>query len=133
MTALGHFVLLRHDGVPEPHYDLMIEEGEALATWSMEAPPGAAGGAPSACRKIKDHRKDYLAYEGPVAGDRGEVRACDRGTARWLSTAEARRVVELRGGAVRGIFVLERAGTSASWEMRREEAVAAPDPEASET
>jgi hypothetical protein len=29
---------------------------------------------------LPDHRLDYLTYEGPISGDRGEVRRWDEGT-----------------------------------------------------
>ena len=67
------YVVLRHDGVADPHYDLMFETspGSSLATWrSGEWPPRP--GTPLI--HLNDHRAAYLSYEGKVSGDRGFVR-----------------------------------------------------------
>jgi hypothetical protein len=72
------YVILRHDGVPAPHFDLMFETspGSALATWRSNTwPPG-----PGPVQKLADHRRDYLAYEGPVSHGRGYVRRVEAGT-----------------------------------------------------
>lgn len=59
------------------HYDLMLEDGEVLVTFQLDAPPGPHG--PARGRRSFDHRPVYLDYEGPISGDRGEVRIWDRG------------------------------------------------------
>ena len=72
------YVILRHEGVPEPHYDLMFEtsEGSALATWRAKAwPPGA-----EPVEKLPDHRREYLTYQGPVSNGRGQVKRVHAGT-----------------------------------------------------
>jgi hypothetical protein len=67
------YAVLHHTGVATPHYDLMFETaaGSPLATWRSAVWPIAA---PTPVERLDDHRSDYLAYEGPVSGDRGEVR-----------------------------------------------------------
>ena len=67
------FVILRHEGVPQPHYDLMFESGAggALATWRSDIWPIDR---PTAITRLADHRRAYLDYEGPVSNDRGHVR-----------------------------------------------------------
>src|SRR5689334_9325701 len=72
------YVILRHEGVPEPHFDLMFEtsEGSALATWRSRAwPPGT-----EAVERLPDHRREYLTYEGPVSDGRGHVKRIQVGT-----------------------------------------------------
>ena len=72
------YVILRHEGVPDPHYDLMFEtsEGSALATWRSRAwPPGA-----ELLERLPEHRREYLAYEGPVSNSRGYVKQVQVGT-----------------------------------------------------
>jgi len=66
-------VLLRHtlpDG--SSHLDWMIEidPGARLVTFRLAA---AMGDGPFEAERIGDHRRDYLDYQGPVPGGRGEV------------------------------------------------------------
>jgi len=53
------------------HWDLMLENGDTLETWAFDAPPTPE----STCHatKLPTHRLEYLTYEGPVSGNRGEV------------------------------------------------------------
>lgn len=73
-----HYVVLRHEGVAEPHYDLMFETaaGSALATWRSAVWPIKDE---ARLVKVADHRREYLTYEGPVSGDRGHVRRVEAG------------------------------------------------------
>ncbi len=78
MTAL-RYVILHHEGIAEPHYDLMFETapGSDLATWRANEWPIHHG---SALTRLADHRRAYLDYEGPVSGDRGTVKRISAGT-----------------------------------------------------
>jgi hypothetical protein len=73
------YVVLRHTGFGEPHYDLMFESapGSLLMTWRAADWPPAAG---DVLTRIGDHRRDYLDYEGPVSNDRGQVHRVQSGT-----------------------------------------------------
>lgn len=66
------FAVLRHTGVPQEHFDLLIETSpdRPLATWKcMHWPlPQTSINA-----RQPDHRRIYLDYEGMVPGGRGEV------------------------------------------------------------
>ncbi len=66
------FVVLHHSAVDPPHYDLMLETepGSDLATWRFEHWPIDQ---PAAIVRLRNHRRLYLDYEGPIAGDRGAV------------------------------------------------------------
>ena len=69
----ARYVVLHHTGMGEAHFDLMIElvAGQRLATWRVGRwPPGKS----DTFTPIGDHRREYLDYEGPVSGGRGEVR-----------------------------------------------------------
>lgn len=73
------FVVQEHTVAPgDVHWDLMVEgdaEGGPLVTVQLAAPPtGAVSG-----RRIADHRRLYLEYEGPVSNERGTVAIWDRG------------------------------------------------------
>lgn len=85
----------------DSHWDLMLEHPLGLFTLRLMSLPvqGLNAGmkphlesAPLNCdlwepqesveltaTRLPDHRKKYLDYEGPVSGDRGQVRAVSRG------------------------------------------------------
>ena len=80
--AQRRFVVLLH-ALPtgESHFDLMIEDGDALATWRVDSDPALVStDRPVMCTRIDDHRPVYLDYEGPVSRNRGDVRRHDSGT-----------------------------------------------------
>src|SRR5262249_45116639 len=100
---MPRFVLLDHDH-PEPHLDLMLEVGEVLWTWRLQAPPGEGGPGPAV--RIFDHRPFYLDHEGPVSGGRGTVTRRDGGECVWLEQAPGRLAVRLAGSRLRGRLTL---------------------------
>jgi hypothetical protein len=67
------YVVLQHNGVAEPHFDLMCEirPGSMLKTWRLPCWPVERAAIATA---VDDHRRDYLTLEGPVSGDRGSVK-----------------------------------------------------------
>ncbi len=74
------FVIQFHTGFRRDHYDLMIENGSALATFELdrradEIPAGASINV----TRLADHRREYLEYEGEISGGRGRVKIADRG------------------------------------------------------
>lgn len=74
---MGRFVVLEHDSPRGRHWDLMLENGQVLATWALAEPPDA--GHAIAAQPLPDHRPAYLDYEGPISGNRGHVTRWDRG------------------------------------------------------
>jgi hypothetical protein len=115
------FVILAHSGHGALHYDLMLEEGAALATWQLAAAPEEwLAGTALAARKLPDHRREYLTHEGPVSKGRGRVERIDSGTFEIARAGEGLWDVRLSGAAVRGRFELRRVGPEAdAWELRR--------------
>ena len=93
------FVVLRHQpgaaGRRELHWDLMLEAGGQLRTWALDREPAAD--TIIAATRLADHRSDYLDYEGPISGGRGEVRRFDHGTYQLLSETSDQLVVRLEG------------------------------------
>jgi hypothetical protein len=78
-VLLRHFEIPPEAGLGSDHYDWMIEPWEGsptlmtfrlhnridlpyLETWTIVG------------ERLADHRRDYLTYEGPVSGGRGQVR-----------------------------------------------------------
>ena len=93
------YVVLRHEGVAEPHFDFMVETspGSRLATWRLPAWPPTAD-AP--LLRLGNHRTSYLTYEGPVSGDRGVVRRVASGTCQVSGTDSGQWIVRFDGGDV---------------------------------
>jgi hypothetical protein len=79
------YVVLRHEGIDDPHFDLMLEmaPGGPLATWRAPHWPPSYG---DYFVRLPDHRNSYLEYEGPVSGNRGHVARCAAGTCEALLT-----------------------------------------------
>ena len=122
MTAMSRkFVIHLHSGYGAEHYDLMLQQGAALATWQLSGCPGGLSvGSSTPARKIHDHRLAYLDYEGPVSRDRGSVARWDRGDCEVLEQDEARRRVRFHGERLRGLFELTRDDPrSDQWTLRR--------------
>jgi hypothetical protein len=74
---MPRFVLLEHrwEGI---HWDFMLESGDVLKTWAIDAP--LVTGADLPARALPDHRLIYLAYEGEISGGRGRVRRIAEGS-----------------------------------------------------
>ncbi len=93
---MPRFVILTHDW-PTPHWDLLLEAGDALLSWRLLAEPSAGATIPA--ERNADHRKMYLDYEGPVSGNRGTVTRWDSGTFEWI---EKRIAARLNGSRITG-------------------------------
>ena len=102
------FVILIHSGAGPAHYDLMIRQDQALASWRLEEDPQALGpGQSMPAWRIHDHRLDYLDYQGPLSRGRGEVRRLDRGPCGLLACHPTAWEVQLEGAILRGHYRLE--------------------------
>ena len=79
------FVVLRHDGIPDPHFDLMFETspGSSLVTWRSARWPIDRE---TPLVRIAEHRRSYLDYQGPVSGGRGQVHRVTTGFYRLQQT-----------------------------------------------
>ena len=103
------FVIQIHTGFGPVHYDLMLDRGESLATWQLSASPvDLAAGGQLPARRLADHRRAYLTYEGPLSGGRGQVAIVDRGTYEPRSIRKDRWRVQLTGSQIAGQFELVR-------------------------
>jgi hypothetical protein len=116
---MPRFVVLEHDwnGV---HWDFMLEDGEVLRTWAIDAPIVADRELPA--RALGDHRQIYLEYEGEVSGQRGRVRRVDSGSYRALVWTADRVHVKLEGAQLVGEVELRcirpESGKAVSWTFR---------------
>jgi len=113
---MPRFVVLEHDSPHGVHWDLMLEDGPALATWQLGRLPQAPDSIPA--HRLADHRLRYLDYEGPISGDRGTVARWDQGTYQTLKRSETEWVVRLAGQRLCCQAVLKRAAQSEQWRLR---------------
>lgn len=91
---MPRYTILEHDH-PFLHWDLMLEDGDALRTWRLLARPDLQSVIEA--EQLPDHRIAYLNYEGPVSGNRGCVHQWDAGTFDVLLQNESNLTLELRG------------------------------------
>jgi hypothetical protein len=117
---MPRFVLLRHECPPDfgppSHWDLMLEDGAALATWRLAELP-APGGPAVAAERLADHRLAYLDYEGPLAGNRGSVHRVDAGEFQWQERTGTHIRVCLSGLRLKGLVELTLSSNTA-WRLQ---------------
>jgi hypothetical protein len=118
--AMPRYVILRHELPPGDvrglHWDLMLELGEVLRTWALDAEPLTL--PVIASRELPDHRLAYLDYEGPISGNRGSVTRWDAGEF-WIESALQDEIkLVLSGGRLDGSLTLARQpGDGHSWRV----------------
>lgn len=103
-SPLLRYVVLRHEGVAEPHFDIMFETapGSALATWRSSQWPLHTG---TPLVLLSNHRPAYLTYEGELSRDRGSVRRIASGHHRVLEDGPVLLIVALEeDGSVLRLF-----------------------------
>lgn len=82
----------------------MLESGDFLVTWQLSDFPPNPENTPMPAKKIFDHRKVYLEYEGPLSNNRGRVQIADRGTFTLLSQSNVEWEVDFSGVLLRGRY-----------------------------
>jgi hypothetical protein len=107
---MSRYVILRHEtpsDAPRPaHWDLLLETGEVLTAWALDALPQV--GIVVEATRLADHRLAYLEYEGPISGNRGTVGRWDSGEFRVESATQAEWRLDLCGHRLDGILVLRQ-------------------------
>ncbi len=105
--ATRPLVVLRHE-LPDGthHFDLLIARDplgrERLHSFRLGDPPdGLAVGSETRAERLFDHRPLYLTYEGPIAGNRGEVRRVLSGEATVQREDESRLELIVRWESLR--------------------------------
>ncbi|HOI55669.1 MAG TPA: DNA polymerase ligase N-terminal domain-containing protein [Phycisphaerae bacterium] len=125
---MARFVVQHHvfdDG--DEHWDLMLEVGPVLRTWSLPRPPDIVENLPMVAQQLFDHRIEYLEIEGDIGGGRGRVAIYDQGAYQWSDLPEApldavnEAAFRLDGRRLRGLFHLERIPHEGKdlWRLRR--------------
>jgi len=96
------FVVLEHVKDTERHFDLMLEQGGVLLTFSFAEFPAP----PATCRRLFDHRLAYLEFEGEIEHGKGRVARVESGRFDLLNLAPDAVCVHLRGERLQGLFHL---------------------------
>ncbi|MBN1846730.1 MAG: hypothetical protein JW810_13685 [Sedimentisphaerales bacterium] len=96
------------DPNPDLHWDLMLAEGDHLATWRVPAAPARWTPEPLACRRIADHRRKYLSYEGPLSDDRGAVQIVAAGNYRPIRITADQWHIRLESDRISGTLNLQK-------------------------
>jgi hypothetical protein len=133
---MPRFVVQQHWRTDDDwHYDLMLEHGDVLLTFSCGAPPDHLHALPCLVRQLHDHRLAYLEHEGEISRQRGWCKIHDRGAFEWVDPApgDARPdaapiafadaiAVRLAGEKARGLYRLTRETTSGTdyWRLRKD-------------
>jgi len=112
---MPRFAILCHDAPSGMHYDLLLESGDVLRTWSLPEPPDVAGR--QIATALPDHRLLYLEYEGEISGGRGTVTRYDQGEYEIHSETPTRLVAELHGRRLVGQIALERMEPDGRWQF----------------
>lgn len=102
----SRFVILHHTTPGGEHWDLMLEHGDVLLTWQLLKEPTGPESLPIPAKRIGDHRKLYLDYEGPLSGGRGEVSRVESGTVEFTESDDEYFQFQLRGSRLVGDFQL---------------------------
>lgn len=69
----GQFVILLHQGKGPDHFDLILEGSELCPTFQFDSIKTNLG------KRIKDHRKIYLTFEGLISPEKGSVTISEKG------------------------------------------------------
>lgn len=117
---MPRYVILLHrmpaDSDRPTHWDLMLEDGEILRTWALQALP--QHGCVAQIRMLPDHRPAYLTYEGSVSRNRGSVHRWDQGEFQWVQRNDHSLEIRVLGKRLNGEIRLTREHASAeSWQM----------------
>lgn len=105
---MNNFVIQHHALATSEHWDLMLEQTHTLVTWQVPLSPEKWADHAVKCRKLPDHRKIYLTYEGPVSNNRGEVHIVFRGIYKLINATASRWQFDLISDTLRLKINLER-------------------------
>jgi hypothetical protein len=105
---MTRFVIQKHSKANDVHWDLMIEQADALATWRIDVSPEELTGNTISAEKIFDHELRFLTYEGPVNNGKGSVCIADSGICRIRTNDDDRVVGVFDGECVKGEFCLKQ-------------------------
>lgn len=114
------FVVQEHTTPEGVHWDLMLEQGDVLATFRLEKEPAECLTQEVRAEKIFDHPLRFLTYEGPVQKGTGKVRIVDSGDYRFRDRRDDLLIFKLKGKILMGDFSLVRMNGD-EWQFKHRE------------
>ena len=93
------------------HYDLRLEDGGVLKSWAIPKTPPRKAGEKRLAVETEDHPLEYAGFEGVIPEGEyggGTVRIWDAGDYRPVESAGDKRIVDIRGRKLKGLFALIR-------------------------
>ena len=99
---MRRFVISQHIQGPDSHWDFMLEDNGVLATWRVPIGPDNWAHRPVECRRIAEHRLEYLTYQGPISQDRGQLLITARGHYHALQITDDHWRIKLCGDGPNG-------------------------------
>jgi bifunctional non-homologous end joining protein LigD len=91
------------------HYDLRLEADGVLKSWAIPKTPPTGVGEKRLAVETEDHPLGYESFEGVIPEGEygaGTVRTWDKGTYLPLEAGPGKRIVELRGRKLKGVYAL---------------------------
>jgi len=116
------------DGGGTIHWDLLIEipsraDDPALAAWQLPPPPNDFNlRAPLAVRRLPDHRRIYLTYEGDISAGRGRCHHIDGGPCHIVHADDAFWHVQFAGQQLTGTYQLRKTPPDPTWMLAKDPA-----------
>ena len=131
---MPRYVLLWHEMPPDAdrasHWDFMLEREGVLWTWTLETLPATwreqcglsydDASVEVMALRLGDHRLEYLEYEGPVSGDRGNVERVAAGEFTWIRDGEDRFELTLGGNLISNVALTPNRESAAAASAARE-------------
>jgi hypothetical protein len=125
MPKLTHkparYVVLRHTGVADPHFDFMleIEANGSLKTWRLKKwPPAWGTGEAQFIDALSDHRNEYLHYEGHLSGNRGKVQRIEGGDCLAAAMGREDPAFHIRFGGGKALLISRTRGKGKYFKVR---------------
>ena len=102
--------VVQHHTNGRDHFDLMIEYGESLLTWQVSALnlKLLLDGNRVEVKRIHEHRREFLSYEGLISGNRGSVKIFDSGECKSVLFDKDIIELKMRGSIFKGIIRVQK-------------------------
>ncbi|VTS08356.1 DNA polymerase ligase N-terminal domain-containing protein [Tuwongella immobilis] len=100
---MPRYAISEHDW-PHRHWDLFLEDGDALRTWRLLARPDHEATIPAVF--TFPHRRIYLDYSGAISQNRGQITRWDTGEFCWVEDSPERVLIRLVGEQWQGTLEL---------------------------
>jgi len=108
-SAAGRAYAIQKHKASHLHYDLRLEEGGVLKSWAIPKEPPLKEGIRRLAVQTEDHPRGYEDFEGIIPEGEygaGTVEIWDRGTHVPVEALPGKRVIEICGKRLKGLYCL---------------------------